>query len=333
MHRPRRGTLTVSHGYAHALVLIVVFLGLLAAFLFAAAAALQQHAARRAALQPHDAPELSGRPVFRPLFDLLSRLVRNRMWLLGWVTNLAGFFVQAAALHLGSVALVQPLLVTQLLFAMPMATAWSGRWPGTLDWVGGGAITGALVVFLAVREVAPLEGQADRSKVIAAALATIAAVVVLVVLSRGLRPVPRATLLSVAAGLCFAMTAVFMKLTASDLLDRGVPATARDWPGYALAASTLTGLLLEQGAFATGSLSTAVAAMTITNPLASYAIGVLAFNVTPPTSVAALAALAGSGLLLIVGVVTLSRSPSVRPDTGMENERVYSAGTATSESW
>jgi drug/metabolite transporter (DMT)-like permease len=322
-----------SGGYARSSVLLVVFLGLLAAFLFAGAAALQQHAARRDALDRRHEPEMSGKPVVRPLFGLISRLVRNRMWLLGWLTNLAGFFVQAAALHLGSVALVQPLLVTQLLFALPMATAWSRRWPGALDWFGGGAITGALVVFLAVRGVAPLEGQADRAKVLGAALAAAAAVAVLVVLSRGMRAIPRATMLSVAAGLCFAMTAVFMKLTAADLLGPGVPATARDWPGYALALSTLTGLLLEQGAFATGSLSTAVAAMTITNPLASYAIGVLAFDVTPPTSVAALAALAGSGLLLIVGVVALSRSPSVRPDTGMETERVYSSGTATSESW
>ena len=325
--------MTDSGGYARSLVLIVLFLGLLAAFLFAAAAALQQHAARLTATGPQDGAGLSGRSVLLPLLDLTGRLARNRLWLFGWVTNLGGFFVQAAALHLGSVALVQPLLVTQLLFAMPMATAWDRRWPARLDWLGGCAITVALVVFLAVRGVAPLEGQADRSKVIAAGLSTVTAVVVLVLVSTSRRPVVRATLLSVAAGLCFAMTAVLMKLTASDLLGRGVPATARDWPGYALALSTVTGLLLEQGAFATGSLSTAVAAMTITNPLASYAIGVLAFNVTPPTSNAALAALAGSGLLLIVGVVTLSRSPSVRPDTGVATERVYPAGTATSESW
>ncbi|HET6482280.1 MAG TPA: hypothetical protein VFG35_19915, partial [Actinoplanes sp.] len=57
------------------------------------------------------------------------------------------------------------------------------------------------------------------------------------------------------------------------------------------------------------------AAMTITNPLASYLLGVLVFNVTPPTSAAALAALAGSGALLIIGVAVLSRSPTVRkPD-------------------
>jgi hypothetical protein len=137
----------------------------------------------------------------------------------------------------------------------------------------------------------------------------------LVLAAAGRPPLVHATLVSVAAGLCFAMSAVLMKLTTDDLIHRGVAATAVDWPGYSLAISTLVGLLLEQSAFATGSLSAAVAAMTITNPLASYLLGVLAFRVMPPRSPGALAALAGSGALLIIGVSALSRSPSVRrPD-------------------
>jgi hypothetical protein len=116
-----------------------------------------------------------------------------------------------------------------------------------------------------------------------------------------------------------------MKLTTDDLLHRGVTATALDWPGYCLAISTLTGLLLEQGAFATGSLSAAVAAMTITNPVASYLLGVLAFRVVPPSSPGALAGLAGAGALLIIGVAALSRTPTVRrpdfsPEIGRESE-------------
>jgi hypothetical protein len=126
------------------------------------------------------------------------------------------------------------------------------------------------------------------------------------------QPQLRAALQSVAAGICFAMTAVFITLTADDLINRGVGETAIDWPGYALAGSTLLGLLLEQDAFAAGSLATAVAAMTITNPIASYALGVLAFEVDAPSDPGALAGLASAGLLIVIGVITLSGSPTVR---------------------
>jgi drug/metabolite transporter (DMT)-like permease len=303
-------------------VLLVVGLGLLAAFLFAGSASLQQHAAQGTGY----APEVGGaarrrgrRPVVVPaLLELVRTLVRKPLWLLGWVTNLVGFFVQATALHFGSVALVQPLLVTQLLFALPLASAWCRRWPTLRDWLSGLAICGGLVVFLAVRGVAPMHGAPDRNRVVLAGLSTIGAVVVLVAASAGRPPLVHSTMIAVAAGLCFAMSAVLMKLTAADLVDRGVGASARDWVGYALAVSTLTGLLLEQGAFAAGSLSAALAAMTITNPLASYVIGVLAFHVMPPTGVGVLVALAGAGALLFVGAVGLAHSPIVRTDMSSE---------------
>jgi hypothetical protein len=208
---------------------------------------------------------------------------------------------------------------------MPLSTAWARRWPGFIEWFGALMISGGVATFVLVREVAPADGEPDRVRVILAALFAAVLVGVLVVMAAGRTPLLHATLVSVAAGLCFATSAVLMKLTTDDLLHRGVLATALDWPGYSLAVSTLTGLLLEQSAFATGSLSAAVAAMTITNPLASYLMGVLAFRVVPPTSNGALAALAGSGALLIIGVVALSRSPTVRrpdavPETGLEFE-------------
>jgi drug/metabolite transporter (DMT)-like permease len=310
-------------------VLIAVLLGLLAAFLFAASASLQQRAARQTALQPSDSPP-AGRSVIRPLLVLMRKLIQDRLWLSGWLTNLLGFMVQALALHVGSVALVQPLLVTQLLFALPLATAWVRRWPTLMDWLGAGAVTAGVVVFLTVRGVVPLDGEPDRQRVILAGLSTIVLVCLLVAVSAGRRPLVHATLIAVAAGLCFAMTAVLMKLTLEDLILRGVSATAMDWPGYALAVCTFSGMLLEQGAFAVGSLPAAVAAMTITNPIAGYLAGVLAFHVMPPSSPAALAALAVSGALLFAGAVVLAHSPSVRPDTVVDSEYTIRATPAGS---
>jgi drug/metabolite transporter (DMT)-like permease len=310
-------------------MLLAVILGLLAGFLFAASASLQQRAARQTAAQPTDTP-LAGRSVLRPLFALVRRLLRNRLWLTGWLTNLLGFVTQAVALHVGSVALVQPLLVSQLLFALPMATAWARRWPTVMDWVGAAAISGGLVIFLAVRGVATLSGEPDRGRVILAGLFTVGLVCALVVASAGRPALVHATLIAIAAGLCFAMTAVLIKLTMADLVERGIPATAVDWPGYALAVCTFTGLVLEQGAFAAGSLPAAVAAMTITNPIAGYLAGVLAFHVMPPTSPGVLAAIAGSGALLVAGVVALAHSPTMRPEAVAGTSYPVHAGSAGS---
>jgi drug/metabolite transporter (DMT)-like permease len=295
---------------------LAVGFGLLAAFMFAASASLQQHAARGTVTATHTENALIGKSVLRPLFALVRRLVRHPVWLLGWCTNLLGFGVQAIALHLGSVALIQPLLVTQLVFTMPLSTVWARRWPTPTEWIGVTVISSAVATFVLVREASPANGgDPHRYLVIVAGVVIAGLVALLVMAAAGRPPLVHATLVSIAAGLCFAMSAVLIKLTTDDLLNRGVVATALDWPGYCLALSTLTGLLLEQGAFATGSLSAAVAAMTITNPLASYVLGVLVFNVTPPTSPGALSALAGSGALLIIGVAVLSRSPTVRkPD-------------------
>jgi drug/metabolite transporter (DMT)-like permease len=297
-------------------VTLAVGFGVLAAFLFAAAAALQQRAAHRHPPPPRDHGDGPPRrtAVFVSLWRLIQRLVREPLWLAGWTTNLFGFGAQALALRFGSVALVQPLLVTQLLFALPMAAAWQRRRPAARDWIWAALICGGLVVFLAVRGVAPLEDRANRPHLLLGCLAAAAAVLAILLFSVGLPPLVRATMIAVAAGLCYAVSAAMIKLTTDDLLVRGVAATARDWPGYALAASTLGGLVLGQGAYAAGSLPSAIAAMSITNPVASYLLGVYAFGVQPPQTPGALAGLAAAGALISLGAVGLAHSALVRSE-------------------
>ena len=47
-------------------------------------------------------------------------LVRNPLWLAGWAALAGGFVFQALALHVGQVSVVQPLLVTELVFALAL---------------------------------------------------------------------------------------------------------------------------------------------------------------------------------------------------------------------
>jgi drug/metabolite transporter (DMT)-like permease len=297
---------------------LVIGLAVLAAFIFAAAASLQQRAVRSMADIAPDELVAQRRSRFGQIFralpvrHFLRSLVTNRLWLMGWGLNLVGFCCQAAALYLGSVALVQPVLVTQLLFALPLAAAWQRRKPKPRDWLAAVGICGGVALFLSVRGAAPLRGEPDRFKVLLATACAMGLALLLALSARSRPPVAHATLVAIAAGLCFALSAVFLKLTVELLLGPGVAATATDWPGYALAGSTFLGLLLEQEAFAAGSLAGAIAAMTITNPVASYLIGVLAFQVPLPGSPGVLAAVTGSAVLIAFGAVGLANSDLVR---------------------
>lgn len=297
--------------------LAAILLGLGASFFFALAGYLQQRAAR--------VTERRGRTVVAGLGSLMARLLRSRTWLLGWWVNLLGFGAQAVALHIGSIALVQPLLATQLLFALPMSCLELRRWPRAKDWAAGAAICGGLVVLLLALGSTPLGGRPDRARILVAAGLVLALIGLLLALARHLRPGLLNLLAAGAAGLCFSMTAVFIKLTGDDLLHRGVIHTATDWPGYALAGSTALGLVLEQGAFANGPLPWAIATKDSVNPIASFAIGVLAFSVVLPSDAGHLAAIAGAAALLVIGAVGLAHSPSSRlwlrrPEPGVESE-------------
>ena len=72
------------------------------------------------ALMHHGA---SGAPAARGLRGLLSHVVRQWRWLLGMAASLAGLGLHAVALHLGSLVVVQPLVVSGLVFAFLFRSA------------------------------------------------------------------------------------------------------------------------------------------------------------------------------------------------------------------
>jgi len=85
-------------------------LALVAAILFALAATLQQKGAL-------NLPEISLR---HP--GSLARLAGQTMWLIGTLALFTGYAFQAAALDRGRLVIIQPLLVTTVVFALPPGT-------------------------------------------------------------------------------------------------------------------------------------------------------------------------------------------------------------------
>ena len=137
---------------------IVILLAVVAAFLYALSEYLQQRAAWRSAQAVDtDAEDRSARLLAEAgaAGRALRRMARDRVWFVGWGLGTLAFFVQAAALNLGSVSVVQSLQVTTLIFTLPLAGIGQPVRPRARDWLGAGTIAVGLAVFLAVRGVAP----------------------------------------------------------------------------------------------------------------------------------------------------------------------------------
>jgi drug/metabolite transporter (DMT)-like permease len=88
---------------------------------------------------------------------LFVRLLKDWKWWLGSLVAAAGFGFQAAALGFGSVLLVQALMVTSLLFALPISARYAGRPVTRWQWIWAALLAGAVAVIVTVGN--PTEGQ------------------------------------------------------------------------------------------------------------------------------------------------------------------------------
>jgi drug/metabolite transporter (DMT)-like permease len=272
---------------------VIVFLALLSAFVYGAGVVLQQRAALEAP------PEEAARP------RLLLRLVRRPLWLLGLAADIVGFGLQAAALHRGSLVVVQPLITTSLVFALVLTSAWTHEPITRRQWTAVALVLLGLTVFLVVA--APNEESAAvagmRDWILTTTAITAAAGVAL---AAGLKAVgsARAAFFAVAAGIADAFMAVMAK-TFSGSFDQGLAATFRSWTPYALVAAGLIAMLLISTAYQAGHPTVSLPIITVTDPLVASLIGISLFGdellldgVRGPLVLLALFAI-GAGLLML----------------------------------
>src|SRR5438270_1338547 len=174
---------------------MVVASALGSAMLYALAAVLQQRAA------VSEPPEHSLR--LRLLFGLL----RRPLWLAGLACDVGAFLLQFWALDHGSLVLVQPLLVSGLLFALPLGTFVSHERMTRSDWIGAALVVIGLSVFLLVAK--PDRGSADAAPKVWVMLVVsiMFAVSVLIFAAQRSTESRRAGFLAAAAGTMYGLTA------------------------------------------------------------------------------------------------------------------------------
>jgi hypothetical protein len=267
-------------------VILAIILALVAAMLFAAASVLQQRGT--AGISDDDALGAS----------MLGKLIRSPIWVLGIIADITGFGVQAAALAVGSLLLVQPLLVTTLLFALPMAARVAHRKLTTDEWKWAAILAVSLVVFVVMGE--PTSGREDPS--FRAWIPTIVVVVPLVAacvfaaagLPHGTR---RSLVLAVAAGVLLGVSAPLTKSAVAAFGD-GIGAGLLSWELWGMALTASLGTFWQQSSYQAGDVQTSLPAVTVLKPLVAMALGLTIYDETLK--------IGGAGdLLLLVSILTM----------------------------
>ena len=255
-------------------------------------------------IHQRSAHEVTDEPVSH--VDLFPRLLRDGRWWLGSVVAAVGFALQAAALGLGSVLLVQALLVTSLLFALPINArlrAPAGD-PLGMD-VGGAARRGG-------------RGDRDRRQPDRGPLARVVGDVD----GGGRRPRPALVLCVVGAGCCQgpasavllavvsgALWGLFAVLTKGvvDRLDDGLWALLRTPELYAWALVAIAGTAWQQSSFRAGSLTASLPTMTVTEPVVGSVLGVVVLGETLRPGDAGWLTLIVAVAVMVVATAALAR--------------------------
>ncbi|MDQ1742294.1 MAG: hypothetical protein QOE23_633 [Pseudonocardiales bacterium] len=210
----------------------------------------------------------------------VAATLSHRLWLAGIVTDAIGLSLQVLALHLGALAVVQPLLISGLLFSLLLrrrqgrpVTGAEVRWALVL--------TGCLIGFLALAGTNPGgggdEGPDRLPAVVAAAAGVVLALACLVLAHRRRPAADAAALIGVAVGVVYAATAALLK----GLTDRAVhgPLVAlTSWQLYTVVVVGAIGLFLSQLAFQAGPLTASLPAIATVDPLLSIVVGVLVYD-------------------------------------------------------
>jgi drug/metabolite transporter (DMT)-like permease len=281
-------------------------LALVAALLFALAAALQQKGALHL-------PKVS---LAQP--SSLLALLGQTMWLLGTVALLCGYVVQAAALDRGRLSIIQPLLVTTVVFALPLGYVLTRQHVGRREVLGAVVILVGLGCFTVLADPAGgNENAPDSEWAVVIGLIVAASGGLLAFGNRG-GPAARAAVYGSVAGLLFGLSASLTKPTLDELHD-GVSEMLSHWEPYVLAAAGILGFVFQQVSLSTGRLAPSVATVSVINPIVGILIGTILLDEVwsrPLWHVV----VAGIGLLVaLVGAVIISLSSEAARSSSVDD--------------
>jgi drug/metabolite transporter (DMT)-like permease len=204
---------------------------------------------------------------------MVLTLIRRPLWWAGTGAAVAGFAFQALALAYGSLLLVQPILVSALLFALPLSARLANRRVTRGEWLWALVLTASLAVFVVLAKTSPGDYEASVPLTAIVAVVCILGVSVCVFVAIRNPGWRRAVLLAVAVGVLFGVVAMLTKLVMHMLTHDGARAVILTPAPYLLVIIGVIAVLLQQSAFHAGSLQTSVPTMLVLEPLIAVVLG------------------------------------------------------------
>ena len=244
-----------------------IVLALVAALLFAVAAVLQQ---RGTAEVPAGNDTLGA--------SFFVQLAKRKVWVAGIIADTLGFVAQGAALAIGSLLVVQPLLVTTLIFALPLA-AWGNKRKLTRsEWIWAGVLVASLIIFMVLGN--PKGGISEPSgRAWLIPIAIMVPIVAFCVISGGRMPhgTAKSLTLAVGAGLLLGFSAPFTK-TGIDAFGHGILSGLSSWEFWAMAVTATLGTLWQQSSYQAGDVQTSLPTVTVLKPAIAMVLGLTIYQ-------------------------------------------------------
>ncbi len=301
---------------------------LLAALLIGTGFVLQQNAAER---EP-DSRFLSLR--------LMTDLARTPRWLAGILAMIGGQVLAAWSIGHLTLSVVEPLLTTNLIWALVLAVPLSMRAkskqaqsglraqastepPSSLSvpepqravrvWeVAGAAVLCIGVGLLSSARSAKPIGLSFGSFSHWPAAAVIAGLAFLCVqVGRRRQGRARPLLTGIATGLVYGIQDALTRQTLETLQSGGISALFSSWAPYALVGAGAVGIWLMQSAFSAGPLQLSLPAISAGEPLVGILLGIIVFGDRIQVAPLQLALQAGGIAALVAGVILVARAPAL----------------------
>lgn len=242
---------------------------------------------------------------------LVGHVLHRPIWFLGLVSMGAAFLFQAAALSRGGLSLVQPILVTELLFLVIILRVWFSRPLGWREASGSVLTVIGLGIFLAISNQGGGKETPSNLDWLLVTGACVGGILGSVALARTGSRAWRSAWYGTAGGVSFALGAGYTK-SATVLLNKGgMLFMLSHFEPYAIAVFGTLGLLLAQQAYHAGPITASQAALLIVDPMASIVIGVGIFGDNLRGGIGNLAGDAAALAIMSVGLFILCHSPLI----------------------
>jgi drug/metabolite transporter (DMT)-like permease len=256
-------------------------------------------------LEQRSARQVTDKPV--GTLALFRRLLRDRRWWAGSLVAAAGFGLQAAALGLGSVVLVQALSVTSLLFALLISAKANHRRITRRQGIWAVLLAAAVTVVVTVGnpQAGTPRGSLHTWTIVAAVM--VPGLILCVIGARKFSGWVSALLLGLMSGSLWGLFSVLTKGVV-DQLGQGILPLLHTPELYVWAVLGIAATAWEQSAFRAGPLTASLPAVTVAEPIVGSVLGVTVLGETLSTNAVGMVALGVSVAVMVAATVALAHS-------------------------